>query len=67
MKVQELTSMEIEAYYNLLDKLIENVNFNINVNRNNSEEILTLRSNLFEKRGKLRDEISKRINEIEFE
>lgn len=67
MKVQELTPMEIEAYYNLLDKLIENVNFNINVNRNNSEEILTLRSNLFEKRGKLREEISKRINEIEFE
>lgn len=67
MKVQELTPMEIEAYYNLLDKLIENVNFNININRNNSEEILTLRSNLFEKRGKLREEISKRINEIEFE
>lgn len=67
MKVQELTPMEIEAYYNLLDKLIENVNFNININRDNSEEILTLRSNLFEKRSKLRDEISKRINEIEFE
>lgn len=67
MKVQELTPMEIEAYYNLLDKLIENVNFNININRDNSEEILTLRSNLFEKRNKLRDEISKRINEIEFE
>lgn len=67
MKVQELTPMEIEAYYNLLDKLIENANFNININRNNSEEILALRSNLFEKKGKLRDEISKRINEIEFE
>ena len=66
MKINDLSIIELKAYFDLLYNKIKDVNTDIKINGENIDKI-NFRYKLYRLKALLEKEISKRINELEFE
>lgn len=66
MKINELSIIELKAYYDLVNDRIKDTDVDITINGQN-EEKFGLRSRLYILKQQLEKEVENKINEIEFE
>lgn len=66
MKINELSIIELKAYYDLVNDKIKGTDVDITINGRN-EEKFGLRSRLYILKQQLEKEVENKINEIEFE
>lgn len=66
MKINELSIIELKAYYDLVNDKIKGTDVDITINGGN-EEKFRLRSRLYILKQQLEKEVENKINEIEFE
>ena len=66
MKINELSIIELKAYYDLVNDKIKGTDIDITINGEN-EEKFGLRSRLYILKQQLEKEVENKINEIEFE
>lgn len=66
MKINELSIIELKAYYDLVNDKIKGTDVDIAINGGN-EEKFGLRSRLYILKQQLEKEVENKINEIEFE
>ena len=66
MKINELSIIELKAYYDLVKDKIKETDVDITINGQN-EEKFGLRSSLYILKQQLEKEVENKINEIEFE
>lgn len=66
MKINELSIIELKAYYDLINDKIKDTDVDITINGGN-EEKFGLRSRLYILKQQFENEIDKRIKDIELE
>ena len=66
MKINELSIIELKAYYDLVNDKIKDTDVDITINGENDEKF-GLRSRLYILKQQLEKEVENKINEIEFE
>ena len=66
MKINELSIIELKAYYDLINDKIKDTDVDITINGEN-EEKFGLRSRLYILKQQFEKEVENKINEIEFE
>ena len=65
MKINELSIIELKAYYDLINDKIKDTDVDITINGGN-EEKFGLRSRLYILKQQFEKEVENKINEIEF-
>lgn len=65
MKINELSIIELKAYYDLVNNKIKDTDVDITINGGNKEKF-GLRSRLYILKQQLEKEVESKINEIEF-